>query len=154
MYEEHMKLKYTDENHCRLCANFARDFMPLLRAKYLCKLQDYAPAVYLYDKVIEYIKETDKNNGNPLTPGSRQRIANVLEKQAKAYEGWQKFDKAMEVLQEAEAILDGINPEDFYIKSSIPELEKDKVTVKSHIAALQKKINASQTKKGPMSPPA
>ena len=149
-----MKLKYTDENHCRLCANFARDFMPLLRAKYLCKLQDYAPAVYLYDKVIEYIKETDKNNANPLSPGSKRRIADILDRKATAYEGWKKPDKAMEMLLEAEVLLDGINPEDFYIKSCIPELEQDKVKVKSHIAALRKKMKANNTKKDPTSPPA
>ena len=142
MYEEYPQVIHTDENHCRLCENLMKYYISLKRAKYLSNLQVYGASTHLYDKVIAYVKATDKNQGTgkELTEFSVQRIACILQQQAEAYDGWEKYDKAIEALQKAKALLEKLDPEKDIVHEDKATRKKDIATINRRIAAIRKKI--------------
>ncbi|MEM9569456.1 MAG: hypothetical protein AAF900_00665 [Bacteroidota bacterium] len=145
MYEEHMQVKDTDENHCRICEYLVKYCIRLKRAKYLCNLENYGASTYLYDRVMEYVKETARDEGKSFTELSTQRIARLLQQQADAYDGWKKYDKALEALQKAKVLLEELDPERYIPHEDNATLKKDIATVNRRIAAMRKKVTASQS---------
>lgn len=147
MYEEYPQVIHTDENHCRLCENLMKYHISLKRAKYLSNLQEYGASIHLYDKVIAYVKATDKNQGKGkgLTEFSIQSIARILQQQAEVYDTWEKYDKAIEALQKAKALLEELDSEKDIAHEDQVTRKKDIATINGRIAAIRKKMPANQS---------
>ena len=144
MYEEYPQVIHTDENHCRLCENLMKYHISLKRAKYLSNLQQYGASTHLYDKVIAYVKATDKNHGNDkgLTAFSLQRIARILQQQAEVYRTWEKYAKAIKALEKAKTLLEALDPEKDLYEEEQATYKKAIATIKRRIAAIRKKMPA------------
>lgn len=145
MYEEYMQLKDVDEKHCGLCERLVKYTIHLKRAKYLSKLGIYDASTYLYDRVIEYVKATARDSRHLRSELSGQHIARLLQQQADAYDGWEKYAKAIEALQKAKALLEQLDPERYITHEDNDTLKKDIAAIDRRIAAIRKKMTPSKS---------